>query len=144
MLSISSCWNGSLLLFLIKQVIRSMWMKQEKKCFVRRKQWRLPPTRDALLLHSKRVAYQSGIWCTSEQIEQRLPTLEGWGWTLDDENQSWVPVWNILPMASKACSEFVKCRCKSKSECGGRCACRKARWKCTELCSCNCEKQYFY
>ena len=46
---------------------------------------RLPPTRDALLLHSKRVAYQSGIWCTSEQIEERLPTPEGWGWTLDDE-----------------------------------------------------------
>ena len=69
---------------------------------------RLPPTQDALLQHSKRVAYQAGIWCTSEHSEQHAPTPEGWGWTLDEDSQSWVPVWNILPVASKACRELVK------------------------------------
>ena len=95
---------------------------------------RLPPTQDALLQHVKRVAYQAGIWCTSEQSEQHTPP-EGWGWTLEEDSQSWVPVWNTLPMASKACSELVKCGCKSQKGCGARCACRKANWKCTELCS---------
>ena len=100
---------------------------------------RLPPTQDALLQHLKRVAYQAGIWCTSEQSEQHAPTPEGWGWTLDEDSQ-WAPVWNTLPVVSKACSELVKCGCKSQSGCGARCACRKAHWKCTELCSCHCEK----
>ena len=101
---------------------------------------RLPPTQDALLQHLKRVAYQAGVWCTSEQSEQHTPPPEGWGWTLEEDSQSWVPVWNTLPMASKACSELVKCSCKSQRGCGARCACRKANWKCTELCSCHCEK----
>ena len=38
---------------------------------------RLPPTQDALLQHVKRVAYQAGIWCTSEQSEQHTPPPEG-------------------------------------------------------------------
>ena len=101
---------------------------------------RLPPTQNALLQHSKRVAYQAGIWCTSEQSEQNAPTPEGWGWTCDESSQSWTPVWNTIPVASKACSELVKCSCKSQSGCGARCACTKANWRCTELCSCNCEK----
>ncbi len=39
---------------------------------------RLPPTQDALLQHLKRVAYQAGIWCTSEHSEQHAPAPEGW------------------------------------------------------------------
>ena len=101
---------------------------------------RLPPTQDALLQHTKRVAYQAGIWCTSEHSEQRAPTPEGWGWTLNEENQSWVPVWNTLRLASKACSELVKCSCKSQRGCGARCGCKKVNWNCTDVCSCNCEK----
>ena len=100
----------------------------------------LPPTQDALLQHSKRVAYQSGIWCTSEQNEQHTPTPQGWGWSLSEDGHSWMPVWNTLPTASKACSELVKCGCKSKNGCSGRCSCKKANWKCTQLCSCSCEK----
>ena len=53
-----------------------------------------------LLQHSKR-AYQAGIWCTSEHSEQHASTPEGWGWTLDEDSQLWVPVWNILPVASR-------------------------------------------
>ena len=68
------------------------------------------PTQDALLQHTKRVAYQAGIRSTSEQSEQHAPTPDGWGWTLDENSQSWVPVWNMLPVASKACSKLVKCR----------------------------------
>ena len=37
----------------------------------------IPPTQDALLQHSKRVAYQSGIWATSELAHQPTPSPEG-------------------------------------------------------------------
>ena len=40
-----------------------------------------------LLQHVKRVAYQAGIWCTSEQSEQHAPKPDGWGCTLDEESQ---------------------------------------------------------
>ena len=85
----------------------------------------LSPTQDALLQHLKRVAYLAGIWCTSEQTEQHAPAPEGWGWTLQNDSQSWAPVWNVLPVASKACSELVECSCKSQRGCTTRCACRK-------------------
>ena len=47
-----------------------------------------------------------------------LASPEGWGWTLDEDSNSWVPVWNMLPVVSKACSELVKCSCKIQSGCG--------------------------
>ncbi len=56
---------------------------------------------DALLQH---VAYQAGIWTTSNQ---QAPTPEGHGWTLDKESNSWLPVWttalklNLLSVAAK-------------------------------------------
>jgi len=100
----------------------------------------IPPTQDSLLQHVKRVAYQSGIWATSELAQQPIPSPEGCGWTLDRDSQIWLPVWSLLPMASKACSELVKCGCKSTSGCGTKCSCKKAQWKCTELCSCKCDK----
>ena len=90
---------------------------------------KLPPTQHALLQHVKQVAYQAGIWCTSEQSEQHAPAAEGWGWTLDKENQLWIPVWNTLPLASKACSELVKRNCKSERGCDARCGCKKANWQ---------------
>jgi hypothetical protein len=53
---------------------------------------KLPQTRDALLQHSKRVAYQAGVWCTSVHSEQHAPNPEGWGWTVNEDSVSWVPV----------------------------------------------------
>ncbi len=69
----------------------------------------IPPTQDALLQHSKHVSYQAGSWTTSELAQQRTPTPEGRGWTLEKESNAWVPVWTTLPLASKACTELVKC-----------------------------------
>ncbi|KAG1654719.1 hypothetical protein GQR58_024872 [Nymphon striatum] len=97
----------------------------------------IPPTQDALFQHVKRAAYQGGIWTTSEMIKQHRPLPDGWGWTKDPDSQSWRPVWTILPIASKACSELVKCVCKSTKGCGRKCACKQSNWRCTELCSCH-------
>jgi len=112
--------------------------RKELFCKKSRTMEKLPPTQDALLQHAKRAAYQAGVWCTSDLSEQHAPNPKVWGWTLNKDSQCWVPVWNTLPIASKACSELVKCNCKSQSGCGGRCACRKAGWNCTELCGCQC------
>ncbi|KAG0716633.1 hypothetical protein GWK47_009201 [Chionoecetes opilio] len=86
------------------------------------------------------AVYQAGIWTTCHQAQQQTPTAEGCGWTLDAETKSWVPVWSSQPAAAKAVSELVKCACKSAAGCGGDVSCKKASWKCTELCSCKCEK----
>ena len=114
--------------------------RKEQFCQKGKTMERLPPTQDALLQHTKRAVYQAGIWCTSELSEQHIPTPEDWGWSLDEE-KNWIPVWNTLPIAAKACSELVKCSCRSQNGCGSRCACKKAGWRCTELCNCHCSKQ---
>ncbi len=112
--------------------------RKELFCQKNRTMESIPPTQDALLQHSKRVVYQAGIWTTSELAQQHTPTPEGHGWTFD--SQSWCPIWSTLPLSSKACSELVKCSCKNVKGCGARCSCKKEKWKCTELCSCKCEK----
>ena len=73
-------------------------------------------------------------------VEQQTPSPEENSWTLDEETKSWRPVLTTLPVASKACTELVKCSCRSVKGCGARCSCNKANWKCTELCKCNCNK----
>ena len=98
----------------------------------------IPPTADALLHHARRAAYQARVWATSEKAQQRRPTPESWGWTWDENNKKWEPVWMTQGIASKACQELVKCGCKSEKGRGARCSCKKANWSCTELCKCNC------
>ena len=85
----------------------------------------IPPTQEALLLHTLRAVYQTGIWAASDQCEQKPPTPEGFGWHFESATCTWHPVWSNLPVASRACSELVKCACKSDT-CVGRCSCKKA------------------
>ena len=48
--------------------------RQEMFCQKEKSMERLPPTQDALMQHTKRATYQAGIWCTSDQIEQHVPS----------------------------------------------------------------------
>ena len=73
----------------------------------------ISPTQEALLQHAKHATYQAGIWATSDQVQQHAPSAEGYGWTWDTEAKTWLPVWSRLPIAAKACSELVRCGCKS-------------------------------
>ena len=41
--------------------------------------------------------------------------MNGWGWT--EEVNSWKPVWMTIPEAASACSELIKCGCKSNQGC---------------------------
>eukprot|EP00745_Piridium_sociabile_P022176 TRINITY_DN34414_c0_g1_i10.p1 TRINITY_DN34414_c0_g1~~TRINITY_DN34414_c0_g1_i10.p1 ORF type:complete len:283 (-),score=55.29 TRINITY_DN34414_c0_g1_i10:371-1219(-) len=103
----------------------------------------IPPTQAALLQHAKRAAYQAGVWATSDQAQDDLPSPEDWGWTKVKSSQTWTPYWTSLENASKVCRELIKCGCKSETGCSAsRCSCLKLGpgWKCTELCSCMCTK----
>ena len=113
----SNFWNASLSFYMTRQAItnlsKGVVLSEEQNNGNQRK------------MHCcKRVAYQAKIWTTSDLAQQQTPTPEGHGWTLDRESNSWLPVWT-LPVASEACSELVKCACKSVKGCGARCSCKK-------------------
>jgi hypothetical protein len=98
----------------------------------------IPPTRAALLEHTKREAYQGGnVWGQSLNFSQDLPSPEDWGWKIGTEECYWTPNWTTLPAIAASCQELLKCGCK-KGSCSGRCKCYNAGLSCTALCSCNC------
>ena len=94
---------------------------------------RIPPTKDALLQHTKRALYQAGLWTTCTQTQPTIPSPDEFGWTM--ESGHWVPLWITLPEVSKACSELIKCSCKGNCT---RCKCVKANLSCSPLCTCKC------
>ena len=114
--------------------------RRELYCKNNRTMENLHPTQEALLQHAKRATYQAGIWATSDHIQQQTPSAEGYGWTWDKEVKTWQPVWSRLSVEATACSELIRCGCKSHGGCGAMCNSQRARWRCTELCSCRCEK----
>ncbi len=44
-------------------------------------------------------------------------------------------------VATEACSQLLKCACKSATGCGTRFGCRKGGWQCTRLCKCSCDNE---
>ncbi|MES9879581.1 MAG: hypothetical protein ABW185_01720 [Sedimenticola sp.] len=98
----------------------------------------IPPTRAALVQHTKRATYQGEhCWGNASTVNVEMPSPEDWGW-IDPEN--WKPVWTTLPEASASSRELIRCGCTKG--CKGRCNCKKAALKCTALCNCggrNCE-----
>ena len=78
--------------------------RQEMFCQKEKSMERLPPTQDALMQHTKRAAYQAGIWCISD-------ACSFWGWTLAED--IWIPVWTKLPIAAQVYNELIKYGCKN-------------------------------
>ena len=50
--------------------------REELFCHKNRKMDMIPPTQDALHQHVKRAVYQAGIWTTSTQVQQMIPSPE--------------------------------------------------------------------
>ena len=93
----------------------------------------LPPTRDSLLEHVKRTAYQAGhIWGQALVPNPPIPSPQDWGWIL--ESGEWRPFWTTLSEITKSCEELVKCGCKKG--CRGGCGCQKVSLRCTAMCKC--------
>ena len=98
----------------------------------------IPPTSGALLQHDNRTLYQGGqVWGNSHVKELNLvDPPPGW---IKDQNGKYTPFWTLDTVASEACKQLVKCKCKSKDgafSCKGKCSCRKIDEDCTELCEC--------
>jgi len=95
----------------------------------------LPPTLDAFIQHVKRSILQ-GVHCWGHCLDKQPPLYSPaqWGWSKD--NNSWTPLWGMLPEASKICSELIHCACK-KGCTTRRCKCLKANLLCTALCQCD-------
>ena len=86
-----------------------------------------------------RISFVSSriIWGQSLSRFQDVPSFTEYGWRrVEGVGRSAVtPIWTLIPEASKACHELVKCSCKTK--CSSRCKCKQFELECTELCQCN-------
>ena len=107
--------------------------RRELFCQKNRAIGKLPPTKDALLQHVRRAVYQAGIWTTSAQTQQVVPSPQDFAWT--KVLQSWIPVWVTIQEVASSCRELIKCSCKG--DCSN-CKCGKANLDCSPLCKCKC------
>ena len=95
----------------------------------------LPPTRDALELHTARANYQIKIWLQADQEHIDIPSptdISAWMMESDCLN----PVWTRLPPIPDACLELVTCGCKAKCR-TARCSCFKTNLSCRYACGCD-------
>ena len=53
---------------------------------------------------------------------------------LELKDDTWEPVWTLLPWVQIVCKDLISCGCKK--ECKGRRKCFKAHLECTTLCAC--------
>ena len=104
----------------------------------------IPPTKNALFLHTRRALLQSGIWSCCLDAMQNLSSTKDFGWTESSDSIKWSPQWMTQNEASKECREFVKCGCKTSCTGSKRCKCNSADLKCTLLCSCQCSEKVSY
>ena len=127
MLNISSCCNTSLLSYMIRPVTFNVWMKPKRE-----RQWR-----DSLQskMHYCSTPSELHIRLECGEPESRLNNMHllqkvGAGHLMMTANGfpcGTFYLWSPRPVADW-------------SNVGARCACKKASWRCTELCSCHCEK----
>ena len=106
----------------------------------------VPPTKDALYLHTRRALYQSGIWARCLEAYQRLPSPRDFGWVQsNDPIIKWTPHWMTQPEGSKEIRELWRCGCKTNCSGSARCKCFTAGLTCTMLCtSCQCPEKHAY
>ena len=74
---------------------------------------KLPPTRDALLCHCKRVAYVISIVKRSLENGPRIPSPDGYGEYLHEGNLE--IQWMLLPPAPEQILNLISCGCKKSS-----------------------------
>ena len=94
---------------------------------------RIPPTRGALLEHTKRSVHQGGLVWGQKFI--RMPEIDDpvhWGYNKND--QGYLPNWTDDPLANEVCIEFIQCGCKTN--CSFNCKCHNIGTKCKKSCGC--------
>jgi len=95
----------------------------------------LPPTRDALELHTARANCQANIWLQADQEHIDIPSpTDISAWMM--ESYCLKAVWTGLPPIPDACLELVTCGCKAKCR-TARCSCFKTNLSCTYASGCD-------
>ncbi len=95
---------------------------------------KLPPTSDALKLHTQRAHFQAMVWKNALIAKPTLPLPEDHGWQKHDGQLQ--PVLMLKPAVPATCLELISCHC-SKSRCSStNCSCRKNKLPCTGSCGC--------
>ena len=93
----------------------------------------IPPSRAALVQHTKKAVFQGGyVWGQTLLKRAVLPISCDYGWICED-GLEWLPYWTSLPQVKDTFSELIKCSCKSA--CQGCCKCSKANIACTGNCN---------
>ena len=96
---------------------------------------KLPPTRDALLCHCKRVSYVTAIIKKSLMQFPNIPSPNGFGWT--ESNETLSIQWMLRDPAPAEVLQLLSCNCK-KSKCSNRmCICFSHGLNCSDLCDCS-------
>ena len=104
---------------------------------------KLPPARDSLLCHCKKVSYVTAMVRRSLSPVTGMPGPDGYG-KMDEETLS--IQWMLLPPAPEVL-QLISCNCK-KSMCKtAACICVSYGLPCTDLCRCtgdteSCENVY--
>ena len=91
----------------------------------------LPPTSDALSLHSLRANYQTLVWKQVHWLEPLLPDIVAMEWSRTNDNKL-RPVLMTQDPTSKACVEIISICRTGCTTC--RCSCKKANLFCTSVC----------
>lgn len=91
----------------------------------------LPPCKDCLQQHMKRVNYQAAVWKRALIAQPNIPNPTEHGWIL--VNGVLEAKWMTDSPAPTSVLEMIKCSC-SKSCKLSECQCMKNGLKCTDLC----------
>ena len=99
----------------------------------------LPPNKDCLYHHIRRVNYQTLIWKKSFDAVINAPDPAEHGWVINNDEIELK--WMSIDAAPEELLQFVNCGCKTGCE-SNRCGCKRANLHCTELCKCeNCNNR---
>ena len=101
----------------------------------------LPPCQDALEKHTKRANFQAAIWRRALEADPRVPSPDGYGWTITDGIIS--IDWMSLPPAPEALLDMIVCGCTGFCS-TGHCSCNRNSLSCTDACLCgdNCSNPH--
>ena len=101
----------------------------------------LPPTKDELLQHCKRVSYVTAIIKQALELNVEYPSPQGHGWIITASGDLEIE-WMTQNPAPDSILEMVSCSCK-RSKChSASCSCFAHGLKCTDMCNCSqCENE---
>ena len=116
----------------ISKVAKLRWWLFTKK---QAQSERLPPTQDALNQAILRAHYQATVWNNDTTVNPLIPSPQTYGWK--SEGGEWIPVTTTQLPAPNSVLHLVKCGC-TKTKCQrASCTCRKAGFRCTDMCGCS-------